>query len=648
MGVFEHFPYTNFHDLNLDWIVQELEKLTTDVRDFISINAIKYANPIQWDITNQYEKNTVVLDKDGNAYLSVQPVPAGVSLDREEYWTNIGNFSALWESVKEAITIADEGHSTTASAPRAVNDLVWVDGKLLEVTKAIAAGDSYNTSAEGNCRVFTIQIMLDEMLAALSNETQARQDADSALQTSLGNETQAREDADSALQNRLNSSKVTNILDFGAVGDGETDDTTAIKNALADAKNNGCFLFIPKGKFLVKETLVIDFPITIKGISNGVGTTGYAEYSQEFASVLIADNSLAGNLLEIKTPLGCTIEDVQFYWNNTSYSARQESGSAIFISSSIIDGSHIHKNTMINRCAFIGFNVGVWENWCTLCTIQNSFFCLCRKTGILTLPENGNAETGGGWILNNQFIGDYITPVVMDSCIEIHNGYCWICNNLILGAKAGIRVYPTIYNCGYIEISQNSIEDQENTGIHFANNNGKTLSDVCVNSNEFSVLVDRGSFQDHIKVEDGNFINKLKIIDCTFNSGLTTANASFIHLNSGKHIEVKNCSLDNKSAGTDVYPIMVGGSVDTLAQFYDNNIQGFTKTPYYTTYCLVRDLLYPYTAATITGTVANGSIVYCSDGRSTSATDFTLTSGGSGAIAQRIGGTWYATTPYNA
>ena len=75
MGVFEQFPYTNFHDLNLNWIIQELQKLTVSVQDFISINAIKYADPIQWDITRQYEKNTVVLDEDGNAYLSVQPVP---------------------------------------------------------------------------------------------------------------------------------------------------------------------------------------------------------------------------------------------------------------------------------------------------------------------------------------------------------------------------------------------------------------------------------------------------------------------------------------------------------------------------------------------------------------------------------------------
>lgn len=173
MGLFEHFPYTNFHDLNLNWVVEELNKLSAEVRDFISINSIKYANPIQWDITNQYEKNTVVLDKDGNAYLSVQPVPAGISLDREEYWTNIGNFSALWASVKKAITIPDEGYEKTASAPRAVNDLVWVDGKLLEVTSKMAAGDRYIVGS--NCRLYTMQIFLTETLAALKQEQQARE-----------------------------------------------------------------------------------------------------------------------------------------------------------------------------------------------------------------------------------------------------------------------------------------------------------------------------------------------------------------------------------------------------------------------------------------------------------------------------------------
>jgi hypothetical protein len=31
MGLFEHFPYTNFHDLNLDWIIQALKDLDIKV-----------------------------------------------------------------------------------------------------------------------------------------------------------------------------------------------------------------------------------------------------------------------------------------------------------------------------------------------------------------------------------------------------------------------------------------------------------------------------------------------------------------------------------------------------------------------------------------------------------------------------------------
>lgn len=93
-------PYTNFHDLNLDWIIEVLNEFNTKLTDFVSLATIKYANPIQWNITSQYESNTVVVDSNGNAYLSVRPVPSGVSLDRTEFWTKIGNFDELWADVK--------------------------------------------------------------------------------------------------------------------------------------------------------------------------------------------------------------------------------------------------------------------------------------------------------------------------------------------------------------------------------------------------------------------------------------------------------------------------------------------------------------------------------------------------------------------
>lgn len=227
MGVFEHFPYTNFHDLNLDWIAQELEKLSVDVRDFISINAIKYADPIQWDITSQYEKNTVVLDKNGNAYLSVQPVPAGVSLDRTEYWTNIGNFSALWESVKSAITVPDEGHEKTASAPRAVNDLVWVNNQLLEVTAPMIAGDRYIVGS--NCRVYSMQILLTETLEAFKKEAEERALADNTLSQKIQQEAKTREQADETL-----SQQIENVPKYVRVPASNDDQTNFIQTEIVD------------------------------------------------------------------------------------------------------------------------------------------------------------------------------------------------------------------------------------------------------------------------------------------------------------------------------------------------------------------------------------------------------------------------------
>ena len=31
MGVFEQFPYTNFHDLNLDWLLQKYKEFATTI-----------------------------------------------------------------------------------------------------------------------------------------------------------------------------------------------------------------------------------------------------------------------------------------------------------------------------------------------------------------------------------------------------------------------------------------------------------------------------------------------------------------------------------------------------------------------------------------------------------------------------------------
>ena len=218
-------PYTNFHDLNLDWIIEVLNEFNTKLTDFVSLATIKYADPIQWDITSQYEANTVVVDSNGNAYLSVRPVPSGVSLDRTEFWTKIGNFDELWADVKRAITPNDEGHSPTATADRAVNDLVWVNGSLVRVTKAMTAGDAYVPGS--NCVSSSTNEVLHYLITAFNEglraEQTAREDADRDLQTAIDTEKQTREDADSDLQTAIDTEKQTRE-------DADSDLQTAIDN----------------------------------------------------------------------------------------------------------------------------------------------------------------------------------------------------------------------------------------------------------------------------------------------------------------------------------------------------------------------------------------------------------------------------------
>ena len=204
-------PYTNYHDLNLDWIIEVLNEFNTKLTDFVSLATIKYADPIQWDITSQYEANTVVVDINGNAYLSVRPVPSGVSLDRTEFWTKIGNFDELWADVKKAITPNDEGHSPTATADRDANDLVWVNGSLVRVTKAMTAGDAYVPGS--NCVSSSTNEVLHYLITAFNEgliaEQTAREEADRDLQTAIDTEKQTREDADRDLQTVIDTEKQT-------------------------------------------------------------------------------------------------------------------------------------------------------------------------------------------------------------------------------------------------------------------------------------------------------------------------------------------------------------------------------------------------------------------------------------------------------
>ena len=141
-------PYTNFHDLNLDWIIDTLNDFNRKLANFVSLNTIKYADPIKWDITSQYAQNTLVLDpQDGTAYLSVQPVPQGVQITNTDYWTPVFTLQNFIDPLKNAITAVpqqENGQAVTEQLPANsvffVGDVLCTNPQPIPQTSLVVIG----------------------------------------------------------------------------------------------------------------------------------------------------------------------------------------------------------------------------------------------------------------------------------------------------------------------------------------------------------------------------------------------------------------------------------------------------------------------------------------------------------------------------
>jgi len=308
------YNYTDFHELNLDWLIAAIKQMEYEIENFVSINAVKYADPIEWDITRQYEKNTIVIDAiTGTAYISSKPVPMGVALSNSDYWNvvfDLGRFITL-----AAQNFADSYEpvtTTTATVPTQEGKwLVW-NSILYQALNDIHVGDMY--VEDGNIKHRTveyffnqlkdeevrIELELGDLIASeVSNriaedarielelrdlitskiniEAQTRSDEDTRIELELRDlitskiniEATARSDEDIIINARIdqiiedlpNFDNFITPEEYGAVGDGLTDDTAAINTALSAASDSGkVFLFT--GKYLVDGHYTGDFHTT--------------------------------------------------------------------------------------------------------------------------------------------------------------------------------------------------------------------------------------------------------------------------------------------------------------------------------------------------------------------------------------------------
>lgn len=126
-----------------------------------------FADPIAWDITQQYEPLTIVYYQ-GNSYTSKQAVPANIDISNTDYWALTGNYNAQIEQYRAEVQTYDNRITANTTSNTAQ------DAQL-----AGTSSSGLKTLIEGNA----------SDISAIETDISSLEDADDALSAQLAGTT---------------------------------------------------------------------------------------------------------------------------------------------------------------------------------------------------------------------------------------------------------------------------------------------------------------------------------------------------------------------------------------------------------------------------------------------------------------------------
>ena len=189
-----------------------------------------------------------------------------------------------------------------------------------------------------------------------------------------------------------------NVRDFGALGDGATDDTLAIRAAIAALPGPGGVLFFPPGRYLT-DTIYPPNHITLRGDS----AFGYQESG---GTVISPVRAFIPRLIDLNGKHGVRMEGLTFH-------GRDLEGGIVGIF--IARGANHEQNVIIDNCRIEHFSgTGVQLNESHVWNLRHSILFANKGHGL-------DAGTSfDGWIHDCMFVANGGWGVVAGNSISLH------------------------------------------------------------------------------------------------------------------------------------------------------------------------------------------------------------------------------------
>jgi hypothetical protein len=99
------------------------------------------------------------------------------------------------------------------------------------------------------------------------------------------------------------SPRTVSVLDYGGLGDGKNDDTAAIESGLTDIAKSGGTLFFPRGRYLLKRSIVVPRGVTIRGAGRDLASLLWPDFETPPDSLISGERDFS-------------IEDLSLYASN--------------------------------------------------------------------------------------------------------------------------------------------------------------------------------------------------------------------------------------------------------------------------------------------------------------------------------------------